>query len=233
MKSKTLSQTATALVVAGGSGQRMYGPVRKQYLPVADEPILIRTLRVFDGCGVIRRIILVVPPDDVEYCDHQYLSRVDFKKPIRVVPGGAERQASVYQGLLALAEEDEWVVIHDAVRPFISEAQIEACVSGAVEFGACIVAIPVQDTVKEVDADRRIVQTISRQGLWLAQTPQAFSVPVILNAHERAIREGITGTDDASLLERLGVGVQVIAGSRRNIKITTPEDLELAEALTR
>lgn len=231
MKSKNPNRTATVVVVAGGSGRRMYGPVRKQYLPVADEPILIRTLRVFDACRVIRRIILVVPPDDVEYCDHQYLSRVDFTKPIRVVPGGPERQASVYQGLLALAKEDDWVVIHDAVRPFITAKEIEACLNGAMESGACIVAIPVLDTVKEVDTDNQIVQTISRDGLWLAQTPQAFSVPLILDAHERALQEGIIGTDDAALLERMGIGVRVVPGSRRNIKITTPEDLELAEAL--
>jgi 2-C-methyl-D-erythritol 4-phosphate cytidylyltransferase len=233
MKMKALNRGAAAVIVAGGSGKRMDVPVRKQYLPLADEPILIRTLRVFDACPAIRCIILVVPPDDVTYCDHQFLSRVDFKNPIRVVSGGAERQDSVLQGLHALGPEHEWVVIHDAVRPFVTEKNIEDCLEGAKETGACILATPASDTVKEADSTGRILRTLSREGLWLAQTPQVFLTRLILDAHEAARKEGIQGTDDSFLLERIGIRVRIVAGSRLNFKITTNEDLALAEAIIR
>jgi 2-C-methyl-D-erythritol 4-phosphate cytidylyltransferase len=152
-----------------------------------------------------------------------------------VVPGGETRQASVYQGLLALekaVDACDPVVIHDGVRPFVTREQIEACVSAAKQNGACILAVPAQDTLKQVKDDSTLIDTtLARHNVWLAQTPQAFTYALIRSAHERAHEDGVTGTDDAMLVERISHPVRVIPGSRMNFKITTPDDLALAEAL--
>ena len=154
-----------------------------------------------------------------------------MKKPVQVIAGGKRRQDSVRNGLLAIDDKESIVVIHDGVRPFIAPRQISACIAGAAETGACILAIPVSDTLKAVSGDFQIDATVSREGLWLAQTPQAFHYKNVMNAHESAVRGGFSCTDDAALVERMGIQVRVIHGSRRNIKITDPEDLAMAEAL--
>ena len=220
------------IIVAGGSGRRMNSGLRKQYRRLAGVSILGRTLAVFDACGDINGIVLAVPFEDITYCLRSVIDPLPLKTPVRVIAGGAERQESVYNGLLAAAEEGaELTVIHDGVRPFVSVEAISQSIQGAVKTGACILGIPSFDTVKEVDEDGRIKQTLCRKRMWLAQTPQAFRIELILAAHEAARREGFRGTDDASLVERLGKPVMVIPGSRRNIKITTPEDLLFARAL--
>ncbi|GBC60081.1 2-C-methyl-D-erythritol 4-phosphate cytidylyltra nsferase [Desulfonema ishimotonii] len=221
----------SAIVVAGGSGTRMKSGIRKQYLSLSGRPVLSHTLQAFDACPAVDRMILVVPEGDMAFCRDSVLAPSGLQKPVRLVSGGKERQESVYNGLLAARGEADIVAIHDGVRPFVSSDQIAETVRLASETGACMLGIPASDTLKQVDGDGNVRQTLDRKTVWLAQTPQTFRYDLILTAHESARRGGYSGTDDASLAERMGVAVRVIPGSRLNIKLTTPEDLVLAEAV--
>ena len=222
----------SAIIVAAGKGIRMDDKIRKQYLWLGDCPILNYTLRVFASCNLIDKIFLVVDREDFDFCHKNILSALKPQKKVILVAGGEERQDSVYNGLMAIDDNPESIiVIHDGVRPFLSSEQLTACISGAQESGACILGIPAYDTVKKVNNSGYIDQTLERGFIWLAQTPQAFKYDVIRKAHENARKEGYTGTDDALLVERLGKRVKIIKGSRYNIKITTREDLLLAQAI--
>ena len=222
----------SAIIVAGGKGIRMNNTVRKQYLLLAGRPILSHTLSAFDACNLINNILLVVPEQDFEFCHKDILSPLKLQKKVRLVSGGTERQNSVYNGLLSI-DAGSMVVIHDGVRPFINSKQLAACINGAKEHGACILGIPAYDTVKSINSSGYIDKTLERNTIWLAQTPQAFKYDLIMKAHENAKQEGFTGTDDAMLVERLGINVRIIRGNRYNIKITTAEDLLLAKAILR
>ncbi len=220
----------SAIIVAGGSGSRLPGAVRKQYRPLAGRTVLARTLAVFEASPVVDTLLLVVPEEDFNFCRENYLAAL--RKPVEMVPGGRERQESVYHGLCRCPQgEDDLVVIHDAVRPLLAAGHLAACVDGARRWGGSILAVPAVDTLKQVSPDGEIEATLDRRSIWLAQTPQAFRTRLIRRAHERARREGVVATDDAQLVERLGAPVHVVAGSRTNLKITTAEDLLLAEAL--
>lgn len=220
-----------AIIVAGGSGLRMKHRLRKQYLLLGNQPVLSHTLQAFLRCENIHAICLVVPHDDIDFCRQNILPALS-KKEISVVSGGQERQHSVYNGLCAIdAAADDIVLIHDGVRPFVSSELISACIAGAAESGACIPGISAFDTLKQVSESGFIEKTPDRQKIRLAQTPQAFCYDLIRNAHDTARLEGVIGTDDASLAERLGHKVKLIPGSRLNIKITSPEDLMLAKAI--
>lgn len=221
----------SAIIVAAGKGIRMNSGTRKQYIAVAGRPILGHTLHKFDACDRIDIIYLLVPEADFDHCRKSVLSTINPNKPIRLVAGGAERQDSVYNGLLALEEKSGLVVIHDGVRPLIQPDLIASCIQGAMKTGACIAGIPAFDTIKQADDTGTIEKTLSREGLWLAQTPQVFRYDLIREAHDRALREDFHGTDDAILVERLGHFVTIINGSKTNIKITTEEDLVVAETL--
>jgi len=203
----------------------------KQYLSLGGMPLLVHTLNVFEKCPLVDALLVVVPPSDVEAVRTEMLPRWNLKKLAGVIPGGKERQDSVRAGIEALDRETGLVVIHDAVRPFITVGLIENCIRAAAEEGAATVGVPVKDTVKEVAADGRVMRTCDRNLLWLTQTPQAFRRDIIENAHRAAVRDGYRGTDDTSLVERLGIAVRMIRGDYGNIKITTPEDLVIAEAL--
>ena len=223
----------SAIIVAGGKGVRMSGPVRKQYRSLGTRPILGHTLLPFDRCDEVEKIFLVVPEGDFDFCHKNILSLLGLQDSVTLVPGGAERQDSVHNGLLAIGgkEKNGIVLIHDGVRPFIRHEQIMACISGAKEFGACILGIPAYDTLKRADKSGNIDKTLERGAIWLAQTPQAFQYELIMDAYKTAKDEGYVGTDDASLVERIGKKVKIINGSRLNIKITTPEDIQLAELI--
>ncbi len=221
---------ASAIIVAGGAGKRMGAGMRKQYLRLGGLPVLSRTLLAVDACPMISRICLVVPKEDHDYIRRHVLSPIPLRSEIQMISGGEKRQASVYNGLSALTDTGGVVIIHDGVRPFITVNQIEACICAAKEAGACILGIPVSDTLKSVK-DAYISSTPRRDCLWLAQTPQGFAFELIQKAHENALAKGFSGTDDASLVEYSGHRVKVIRGSSRNIKITTPEDLRMAEAI--
>ena len=220
-----------AIIVAAGQGIRMSNTVRKQYIALDGIPILSRTLGVFDRCDLIDRIIVAVPKDDIDYCRNEIIPAADMKKEAILVVGGERRQDSVYNGLKTIESDDGIVLIHDGVRPFVNPEHLAACIKSAQKQGACILGIPAFDTVKHVNAKNEIIETLKRDTLWLAQTPQAFQLELIRRAHEIAKQEGFTGTDDASLVERLGGIVKIIPGSRNNIKITNQEDLKLAQAI--
>ncbi len=223
--------SVSAIIVAGGKGIRMGAVTRKQYMLLAGKPIVCHTLEVFDACPCIDEIYLVVPPDDLDICSERWLSSLSLHIRIHLVAGGFERQNSVYRGIQAVSSERcEIVVIHDAVRPFVSSRIIEACVGEARVSGACIVGMPAMETAKLVNSDQ-IERTLDRNTIWMAQTPQAFNLNLIRTAHENAQLERFVGTDDAMLVERLGHKVRIIPGSRLNMKITTPEDLALAEGI--
>jgi 2-C-methyl-D-erythritol 4-phosphate cytidylyltransferase len=216
---------ASAIIVAAGSGTRMGSPVAKQFIRLGGMPIISRTLKVFAAHPCISGICLVVPEKDMDFCQKNILPYVDGKINIRITAGGDQRQDSVYRGLKAMGLHESLVVIHDGVRPFVSPETIEACIYGAARYGACIAGIPVSDTLKRVSSDKIITETVSRDCVWMAQTPQAFDWDIIMKAFEKAASDGFLATDDSSLVQRLGISVHVVQGSRRNIKITTPDDL--------
>jgi 2-C-methyl-D-erythritol 4-phosphate cytidylyltransferase len=222
-----------ALIVAGGIGRRMNQRKRKQYLMLAGKPIIAHTVSVFEKCHHIDGILLVIPADDILSVRQNILPILKLEKPIQLVAGGKHRQDSVYNGLKRLDPDCRIVVIHDGVRPFVSPDQVSACILEAEKHDASLLGIPVFDTLKKVQSNRLVEKTLDRERIWLAQTPQAFRTELIKRAHLCAQKDNILGTDDAYLVERLGINVKFIQGSRRNIKITTIEDLELCEALIR
>jgi 2-C-methyl-D-erythritol 4-phosphate cytidylyltransferase len=222
----------TAIIVAGGQGLRMKMPKRKQYLELDGLSVLAHTLKTFNACSMISDICLVIPYDDHDYCLNCIVQPLCLLKPLRLVSGGNERQQSVYNGLKSLVmTPDDIVVIHDGVRPFVTDQHITDCINTARECGAAILAVPVSDTLKMADDHGMVEKTLDRKSIWAAQTPQAFSFGLIWEAHEAAIRNHWMGTDDASLVEALGKKVRLVHGSRNNLKITTQEDVLLARNL--
>lgn len=220
--------SVTVLIPAAGTGSRMGAAGNKQYLILADRPILAHTLSLFENHGAIDHVFVISPQEEIPFCRSEVVERYGFRKVRDVVAGGAERQDSVRNGLLACgADEDDIILIHDGVRPFVSTEAIDQVIAAARDVGGGVVGVPVKDTIKEVAAGR-IVGTPDRRFLWQAQTPQAFPCRIIREAHGAAWKQGFRGTDDASLVERLGCPVGMVQGSYRNIKITTPEDLLLA-----
>ena len=223
--------SVVALVPAAGRGLRMGGSVPKQFLSIGGEPLIVQSLRILQAVPVVRQIILAVPSADIEYCQHEIVSRHRFNKVTKVVAGGAERQDSVRHALTQIPSDTDIVLIHDAVRPFVTHRMVEEVVAAAWKEGAAIIALPMRDTVKQVRTDGMIERTIDRTPLWLAQTPQAFRRDWIETAHRNAHAEGVRATDDASLVEWLGHSVAVVEGSGENIKVTRPEDLVIGEAI--
>jgi 2-C-methyl-D-erythritol 4-phosphate cytidylyltransferase len=220
-----------ALVPAAGRGLRMGGSIPKQFLSLGGEPLIVQSLRTLQAASVVDQIILAVPSADIDYCEKEIVSRHRFTKLTKVVAGGAERQDSVRHALAQVPSDTEIVIIHDAVRPFMTLGMIAEVVAAARKEGAAIIALPMRDTVKQVRTDGTIERTVDRAPLWLAQTPQAFRRDWIEMAHEKAYAEGIRATDDAFLVEWLGYSVTVVEGSGENIKVTRPEDLIIGEAI--
>lgn len=222
-----------AIIPAAGSGTRFGGPLPKQFIELAGAPILVHTLRRFVECAEIGAVVVALPTDRVAEFQ-QRMADMNTSKPVFYVPGGTERSDSICNALAAVAElKPEIVAVHDAVRPFVTPAQIAAVIAKAGEVGAAILALPATDTIKEV-ADGLIQRTLDRRRIWRAQTPQAFRYELLLRANQEARAAGLSAaltTDDALLVERLGLPVAVVEGSPHNLKITTPEDLLLAEKL--
>jgi 2-C-methyl-D-erythritol 4-phosphate cytidylyltransferase len=220
-----------AIVPAAGTGSRMNRGVSKQYLSLAGKPVLVRALEALEASPCVESLYVVVPPQDVTAVRDGMLPSWGLGKVAGIVPGGMERQDSVRAGLDAVGRDADIVIVHDGVRPLVSAELVERCVRAAAEDGAATLGVPAKDTVKEVAPDGRIVRTCDRSVLWLTQTPQAFRRDILERAHREAVRDGFRGTDDTALVERLGVRVRMVPGDYRNIKITTPEDLAVAEAL--
>jgi 2-C-methyl-D-erythritol 4-phosphate cytidylyltransferase len=216
------------VIVAAGKGSRMNSEESKQYLQLGGRPIVVHTLQLFQHMEEVEDIVLVVGEDDQVRC-HQYVSQYACTKVKQVLIGGKERQDSVKKGIEALSASIEWVLVHDGVRPFVLKEQVLSCWNKAMEKEAAVLAVPVKDTIKIVSSAGQIQSTPDRKSLWAIQTPQAFRLSLLLQAHEQALSDNFIGTDDAMLVERLGVAVQVVEGDYYNIKITTPEDLPWAE----
>jgi 2-C-methyl-D-erythritol 4-phosphate cytidylyltransferase len=219
-----------ALIPAAGAGRRMGGDTSKQYLALAGRPILAHTLTLFQNHPSIDNIVLIAPAEEIPFCRDDIVTPFHFDKVSQIVAGGEERQDSVRNGLQACgAAADDIVLIHDGVRPLLPSELIDAAIATAADTGASLVAVPAKDTIKIVDQGK-VVQTPDRSTLWQAQTPQAFRCQIIASAHEKAYKEGYRATDDAQLAEWIGQPVTVVPGSYCNLKITTPEDLLLAES---
>lgn len=220
---------AVAVIVAGGSGKRMGYERSKQYLMLGGIPIIVHTLRAFEKASLVHEIVLVVPESDINYVKLSIIEQYGISKVTRMIAGGMKRQDSVRNGLEAVSNDCHVVIIHDGVRPFISEELINTSIMKAIKEGAVTVGVPVKDTVKSVTEDGIIKKTLNRQELWLAQTPQTFTREIIQQAYRQAYEDNFYGTDEASLVERMNVKVIMVNGSYENIKITTPEDLAIGE----
>jgi len=222
--------TFSAVVPAAGRGERM--GQRKALLKLAGRPMLLHTLERLMAARGCTEVVIAVHPDDLECFTSEWADRL--RKEFRVsaiVPGGEYRQQSVLAALEATRAEADLILIHDAARPLVQPQLIEQVAARAAQTGAAIAAVPSVATVKEVNADGRILSTPPRESLWLAQTPQGFRRELILRAHRRAQDEGFLGTDDALLVERMGVPVVIVEDSAENLKITTPADLVVAEVI--
>jgi 2-C-methyl-D-erythritol 4-phosphate cytidylyltransferase len=219
-----------AIVPAGGHGSRMGSRRPKQYLRLGAAPILVATLRALARASSLRGIVVAVPAAHVA-ATRRLLARARVPKILDVVAGGADRQESVWRGLQRVPDHARIVIVHDAVRPFITPELVER-VRAAAAGGAATCGMPVRDTVKRV-AQGAVSSTVEREGLWLTQTPQAFARALLWEAHDKARRDGFAGTDDAVLVERLGMPVAMVTGLAQNLKITTPEDLRTARAWAR
>ena len=206
-------------------------PTKKPYLELLDRPILTHTIGAFDRSTVVDSIFVIVGGTDFDACRSVVIEPYDFQKVAGLVAGGETRQASVFNGLEALPDDTDFVVVHDGVRPFVTDDTVFTCLEAAADWGAAVAAVPVKDTIKITDRDGFVVDTPDRSQLWAVQTPQVFRRDLLIEAHRHARREQIQLTDDAALVEQLGFKVKCVMGSYGNLKITTPEDLIVAEAL--
>ena len=223
-----------AVIIAGGGvGKRMGADRPKQYLELSGRPLICHTLDRFMGIENIGKIVVVLPSDFVSSFQEDILKPYDYDLSfIEILEGGVKRQDSVRNGLKAVPGDFDVVLVHDACRPFVGRTVIEKSIEVAYKDGAAIVAAPIKETIKKVSAGN-INETVDRQNLWGAQTPQAFRLNVLKEAFAKAYKDGFCGTDDAVLVERIGGSVKIIEGDYRNIKITTPEDLIVAEAIAK
>ena len=217
---------------AAGQGRRMKAGKNKVLLELGGKPILQRTLESFSGLPEVGELIVVTGREDMAEVRAMLEGAVGLK-PWQLTEGSTERQYSIRNGLRLVSQEAELVLVHDAARPLISPAVIQRVIAGARQFGGAIAAVPEKNTVKIVNDEGMVVSTPPRKNLWAVQTPQGFKKAVLLDANEMAETEGFLGTDDASLVERIGLPVKVVEGDYRNIKITTPEDMVTAEAFLR
>ena len=220
--------TYQVILPAAGLGKRMRAGKNKLLLELNGIPVLIHTLKVFDEDEACTGITLAThPQDEKEF--RALLKKYRITKVINLVPGGEERQDSIYNALKTI-ETNGIILVHDAARPFIRKGHIHRLIETAEETGAAIIGVPAKDTMKKVQ-DGAVVETVERSSLWAVQTPQAFRISLMKEAYEKAERDHFLGTDDSSLVERLNVPVVIVEGDYDNIKLTTPEDLYFAEAI--
>lgn len=222
-------QKYAAIVLAAGSGKRMNSKVHKQYLIIQDRPVLYYSLKAFENSAV-DEIVLVVGKGEEEFCRKEIVDKYGISKVKAIVEGGKERYHSVFEGLKQTSDAD-YVLIHDGARPFVNQDIIRRCMQEVQKYQACVVGMPVKDTIKIADEECYAKQTPDRKNVWMIQTPQTFSYALIYEAYEEMLKTEDTAiTDDAMVLERIkGKKSKLIEGSYRNIKITTPEDLLIAD----
>ena len=228
MRRRGARPRVAVVIPAGGSGARMGGRVPKQFMRLAGEPILAATASRFTAHPAVTMLVVAAPRAHLRRA-RLALASLGGRVTISIVEGGAERQESVWRGLQMVPEDADIVLVHDAVRPFVTRSLIDAVLHAAAETGAAVCARPIAETVKRVE-DGLVRQTVDRRGLWAVQTPQGFRADLLREAHDKARRDGVVGTDDAMLVELLGHPVRVVPGLTQNVKITTPEDLRRARA---
>lgn len=226
-----MNKKIAAIIPAAGEGSRMQLSVKKPYLRLGKKPILSHTIDRFEQHSAIDEIFVVVDSTDFTMCRTTILDPYRYQKVRELVPGGETRQMSVFNALRTLADDVDVVLVHDGVRPFVTEAVIFECLTATAEWGAAVTAVPVKETIKVANEELFVVDTPERHRLWRVQTPQGFRKSLLVEAHEKARRNSITATDDAALVEQLGHPIKLITGSYRNIKLTTLEDLRIAETL--
>lgn len=224
----------TAIVLAAGKGTRINSKIQKQFLEVEGKPVIYYSLKCFQESLLIRDIILVTGEESLSYCKEEIVKRFGFSKVKKVTAGGKERYDSVYAGLCA-CDNTDYVLIHDGARPFVTEEMLERTCLSVKETGACVVGMPAKDTIKISDRNKMVESTPAREKVWLVQTPQAFRYSLIKESYESIRCKDMSGiTDDAMIVEQeRGVKVALVHGSYENLKITTPEDLIIAEAFLR
>ena len=221
-----------AIIPAAGIGARMGFEKAKQFIDLCGKPILAVTLSHFQKCNLVDKIVLVVSQDDVDYCKREIVDRYKLSKVFKVIVGGKRRQDSVRNGVEAVADSCRWVLIHDGVRPLVTNGLIERVIKVVKDFRAVITGLPVKETVKEIDGQGSVLRSVDRSQLWLIQTPQIFRWEDINLAHQEAVKHGWEeATDDAFLIEKMGIPVKIIEGEGNNIKVTTPQDLDIARFL--
>jgi 2-C-methyl-D-erythritol 4-phosphate cytidylyltransferase len=224
----------TAIVPSAGTGERIQHRLKKPYISLLGQPILAHTLKVLNSVSAINQIIVPVYPGEENFCEKEVVKKMSLTTEVKIVAGGETRQESVRKALEFLPGSCDTVLIHDSARPLISRSMIEDSIEATKTKRATAMGVPVKDTITIVSKDdQTIAKTLARDSLYLIQTPQTFERDLIVNAHQIALHDGFKGTDDASLVERLGIPVTVITGSYTNIKITTKEDLLSAEAIMR
>lgn len=216
----------SAVIVAAGNGNRMRTSIPKQFLLLGIKTIIEHTVDVFLNCNAIDEIIVVVPQNSIDEC-----KRLFSDVSVKCMAGGAERYDSVYKGIQSTSESCDIVLIHDGVRPFVSNETIISSIEAAIEFGACAAGVQSKDTVKICGDEGFVISTPQRDNVYSIQTPQAFQKDIIIRSYEEAFKKGIFGTDDAALAENAGFPVKIVSGSYENIKITTPEDLIVGERI--
>ncbi len=224
------SQVCT-LMPAAGKGCRMRHSVKKPYLKLGQKPILAHTIQRFEQNSAVDAIFVIVDEADFAECHATVLDPYSFRKVQALVAGGETRQASVQNGIRALSADVDFVIVHDGVRPFVTDETIFACLTAADAYGAAVAAVPVKDTIKVANEDCFVLETPMRERLWTVQTPQVFRKSLLEEAHQIAQQRQLTATDDAALVEQLGFPVKLVPGSYANLKITTQVDLQIAEAL--
>lgn len=212
-------------------GRRMGQKVAKQFLPLGDKPMLAHTLLAFQRASGVDEIIPILSREDMESCLRDVIEQYHITKVRTLVVGGKERQDSVMNGLRKLGKDASIVLVHDGVRPFVTQEMIQESIDHAKKGDCVAVGVPLKDTIKEVNDKQVVRHTLERSRLWAIQTPQTFPVKILKRAYEESYKHNVYGTDDAMLVERAGGTVHVIMGSYENIKITTPEDLILAEEI--
>ena len=224
----------TAIVLAAGQGKRMHSKIQKQFLEIGGKPVLYYSLHCFQESPLIRDIILVTGEEMISYCEQEIVKKYGFSKVRKVTAGGKERYDSVYAGLLCWQDTD-YVYIHDGARPFITEEMVQRGYEAVKRNNACVMGMPSKDTVKLADSSGYVKETPDRKIVWNIQTPQIFSYDLIRGAYESIRKKDMTGvTDDAMVVEQeTGTKILLVEGSYQNIKITTPEDLAIAEAFLR
>ena len=218
-----------ALIAAAGLGKRMNAKISKPFIPIFGKPILAYTIEKFEQCKFIEKIYLIVNPEERDFCSKDIILKYNFSKIQELIEGGETRQDSVYNGLKVLGPDTDIVVIHDGVRPLVEKTIIQESIEAAQEYGAAIAAIPLKETVKKSRKDFFINETLNREEIWRAQTPQTFKYDIILSAYHQSYKDKFFATDDATIVERYGHKVKMIIGSEGNIKITTPFDIIIAE----